>query len=1330
MKSDRHPCWRMPSLAFAMIAVAGPAQADPTLITPAPREIKLTGEAVDVVDGLILLTEDRPTLRVAAGEINQRLKHELRAKPLPVKVGGLEAMGASAGPVFAIGVSGSKAMAGIERGHAVDVPDRAQGYGIAAYHRGGRLVLILAGHDEQGALYAAVTVRHLLDPAGGARLPNGRAAVRPATVRDWPDFPWRQIGRPPTTVGTGWELNRSSQRKGRGIEVAGARFVAEGKQYVDFLLRHKVNLSWTPAVHLETGGDGQYRYIRELADYARVRGIGFVEKTHSHIGLYPQDKDDPRKSRCVDHRTHKRYFCWSLLDIHEARARHLARAMKASGTHWLYLHATDGGGWEDPARWSERCEECRRIYGDDHAKADAAVFGTWYRVMKQEIPDFRMIAVVYPYTANAIDPASIATRLTERSGAIPNVTDLAREIADRNRRFLARVGRLLPSDVFVCQREVRREQYALMTACYDKRGFQIYLEQKHGRGWNPEFTIASGWAKTFFRPGFQDVFYPSDCSWGHNYLSEMMSAQFGWNVESPGARDYTNPSLRSTDIDHHIEPRDVSRAYVERFCRDFYGPEIGPHMVAVYDTNISYRFIQRPAEIIAQMGIDEPDRRMEQTVAAVARAWQSLGKARETYDAARAAGRNPIPDPLAAAMFGEMFRAVLVCHYVAPYQLRMLQARKAAITGDMDKAKHLIARMRKILAEGKSAWSKLWPWMKTVPILRRRNPRFVYTFGQFQNYDFTALADEATRFEGQMHKLYEAYNVPRWFRAALRERTLYAVPAGGTVAVDGRLSEPAWKSAPPNEYFVNHKTSTPAERSTEVRVVYDRTGVYMGYSVREPNAHRIPINPRARDDRQWNPEHSVELFVDANGDRETYTHYIWGLDGSLLDGRRRRDAKGVLRSDEVGFTSKTRFAVARDAKGWTLEAWVPAEELGAAPRPGGSWRANFCRNLVRSDDKRESVSTVLLDGDGFHTPAKFAELRFLAVAPPPRRPTVRFDVHARKAAPCTIGDGTGYELEVDVSVDTSKPLHAASLVAEMHSGSERAGTVTLFEGRDVELLWRSRKPMRHIVRTPAHGVYVDFRLTADEGRWTIHRRFGSPRPRTFPARFITGVSGKALDGCAHFSPMAGGERLFDSRQGTLEMWVKAPGRRDQVLLFGPRLQHVFFSQSPVRYEHPLLDNTRSVCLRLVGNRLLGRVSTRQYQQLAASTSAIRWDQPGWHHVAMQWSAADGKSLAIQIYLDGRLTSRKIRTELHDREWRKRPEPLIVQLGSMVTGAGPLGWPIDEVRVSSAPRYSRDFQPPRRPTCDGPATVVFHFDGDLTGEVRGGSTVTGKAGPGL
>ena len=1317
-------------LTTTLAAAAGRGPSGPDLIIPQPRDMKILGAARPLAGARIVLTSNEPKLLIGAQELNQRLRRELKADVLPVVNGGLAEVNRGMGVTFVLGVAGQGTMPAIRRAYPVQVPAKHEGYGIATHMRGTLTVVVLCGHDAQGALYAAVTCRHLLETPGGAVAPNGSAQLHPVIVQDWPDFPWRQIGHPPSTAGgSAWSLLRAKRKQPDKLPKIGAEFIAENKRYVDFMLRHKINLSWTPVVHLFRGNGEEIEYMKAVADYARARGVYFTEKAHTNIGTYPRDKDDPRKSRCVDHRVHKSYFCWSLLDLHEERARRMADLMKRGGIPWLYLHATDGGGWENPGKWNDRCEHCRRKYGNDHAAADNAVFGTYYRIIKESIPDFKLIAVVYPYSGNKIDPELLEKEIVRQSGKIPNARELAEKRSAELTGFMSRLSKLMPPDIYVCQREVNARRYALMTRCYGKhRNFQIYMEHKPGHGWNPEFSIGSAVLKTFLRPGYQDVYYSPDCSWGINYESEMMAARYGWHANASGSR-MMGDRHGGSEITRHIEPRDVALKCIARVANDFYGPEIGPYMGPVYDSNISYKFILRPQTFVRSHNLTNAPAMMREMETATERALASIEKGRAVYESARKAGRDPFPTELAAMRFGELYRALVVSRYVSQYQSRMLAAKPAVIAGDMDKAKRLMSEARAIVEQGRKAWAQRVDWMRKNPCTPRRNPNYVWTFGRFYEWDYAPLEEELAKFEKDMDSLFERYNAPKWFKAAIQKRSLYAVPCAEPPKIDGRLTEPAWQTAFKNEHFVNYKTSTPAERETEGRLLYDDTGLYVGFTAYDPGADRIKPTTKKREDHGWNQSHSVELFLDTNSDQRTYLHYIWGADESFLDSRKKEGSGGRLVMDGTGFTSKARYAVARYPDRWTVEAWIPTDELGRKPKKGASWRANLCRNLMRSDGKRESASTVVLGGSNFHTPEKFAELKFLKDVPPAPEPIINFEVTKQSAQGVTIADGTGYEVVVDLSFDTTRPLHDATLRIEAYSGNVRKAVVFVFEKQNVQLLYRTRTPVCVLANTPEPGLELDFVLTSREGSWTFRRAYGEPKPRALKGSFVPGISGQALAGTAHFPALHGGGTLFDSRQGTLEMWVRSERPRAAPPRFGPGPPRFLFFQGPVRWSHPTHDNHSAVSLKIAKKRLNGVLSTGQFQSVTASAATDPFADGGWHHVAAQWSALDPKRLRFDIYIDGKRASGSGKPNLRDRDWRKDTERFFVQLGSAITGAGPLGWAIDEVRVSSAPRYSRSFTPAKQAELDRKATVVFHFDGNLNGQVRGGPSVLAMAGPG-
>ena len=48
----------------------------------------------------------------------------------------------------------------------------------------------------------------------------------------------------------------------------------------------------------------------------------------------------------------------------------------------LFVHPVDGGGAYDPERWSQRCDRCKKQFGDDRWKASAHQFNLWAKVIK------------------------------------------------------------------------------------------------------------------------------------------------------------------------------------------------------------------------------------------------------------------------------------------------------------------------------------------------------------------------------------------------------------------------------------------------------------------------------------------------------------------------------------------------------------------------------------------------------------------------------------------------------------------------------------------------------------------------------------------------------------------------------------------------------------------------------------------------------------------------------------------------------------------------------------------------------------------------------------
>ncbi|NLF93497.1 MAG: hypothetical protein GX564_06380, partial [Oligosphaeraceae bacterium] len=275
---------------------------------------------------------------------------------------------------------------------AAMVPDNGDSRFAQAYtltpgdHR-----LILSGKSDLGLLYAVVTLRSLIQND------NGQAVIHPATVADWPDFATRRCGL---------QFNPLGSPSRRDPE----EFLANMKAALKWALRHKINaISQLPYIP-------QYSNIRRLnaksphfdavlaarlkqvTDFARANGI-LAGRVGNFISVAeadnPEDAADPRfKDLLLFNRRH--IATWGHLDWHQEINRRYADFFRASGFSFFNHHTVDSGGANDPALWSKRDAETRRLYGDDRVKADIALWTAVADCFKGLDMDFSITQ--YPYS--------------------------------------------------------------------------------------------------------------------------------------------------------------------------------------------------------------------------------------------------------------------------------------------------------------------------------------------------------------------------------------------------------------------------------------------------------------------------------------------------------------------------------------------------------------------------------------------------------------------------------------------------------------------------------------------------------------------------------------------------------------------------------------------------------------------------------------------------------------------------------------------------------------------------------------------------------------------
>lgn len=194
------------------------------------------------------------------------------------------------------------------------------------------------------------------------------------------------------------------------------------------------------------------------------------------------------------------------------------------------------------------------------------------------------------------------------------------------------------------------------------------------------------------------------------------------------------------------------------------------------------------------------------------------------------------------------------------------------------------------------------------------------------------------------------------FGAETTPKTYDCPRAGGSIKIDGRLDDAAWKAAPWTDYFVDiegDKKLKPRFR-TRAKMLWDQAFFYVAAEMEEPHVW----GTLTKHDSVIFRDNDFEVFIDPNGDTLEYYEFEinalntgWDL---FLDkpykkgGQARNDWEIPGLRTAVYVQGTLNNSGDRDT-GWSVEIAFPWKVLGefahkpAPPNPGDEWRVNFSR---------------------------------------------------------------------------------------------------------------------------------------------------------------------------------------------------------------------------------------------------------------------------------------------------------------------------------------------------------------------------------------------------
>jgi hypothetical protein len=173
--------------------------------------------------------------------------------------------------------------------------------------------------------------------------------------------------------------------------------------------------------------------------------------------------------------------------------------------------------------------------------------------------------------------------------------------------------------------------------------------------------------------------------------------------------------------------------------------------------------------------------------------------------------------------------------------------------------------------------------------------------------------------------------------------------SGESPKIDGKLDDVAWQIAHFNSDFRQKDPveGAPATDKTEVAILYDDKGLYIGARLhcRNPQSLRMHLDRRDR----WGPAEQFIVSIDSHHDRRTAYEFGVNTAGVRFDMFNPQDNE---QARDFTFDRVWHAQTSRDSVSWSAEMFIPFSQLRVGDQPVQTWGINFNRFI---SDRNEDV---------------------------------------------------------------------------------------------------------------------------------------------------------------------------------------------------------------------------------------------------------------------------------------------------------------------------------------------------------------------------------------
>lgn len=199
-------------------------------------------------------------------------------------------------------------------------------------------------------------------------------------------------------------------------------------------------------------------------------------------------------------------------------------------------------------------------------------------------------------------------------------------------------------------------------------------------------------------------------------------------------------------------------------------------------------------------------------------------------------------------------------------------------------------------------------------------------------------------------------------------RKIAAQRFSGSIKIDGVLDEPAWKTAPVADSFIELRPvpfkKEATENATLVYMLYDNEGIYAGGYLHEKNKDSIAAELVGRDGIGNND--FLGIIFDTYVDKQNGFEYFITPLGEQFD------AKTSPNNEDFGWNAVWQSAAKINEDGWSFEMFIPYSAIRFGNKSTQDWGINFVRRRRKSGQQLfwQAVDpnvNGLLTQEGFYT---------------------------------------------------------------------------------------------------------------------------------------------------------------------------------------------------------------------------------------------------------------------------------------------------------------------------------------------------------------------------